>query len=111
MFVVLSRQPEGDINNLMYKLEDRRQDSKEPAHAMLAANVGIQDSLIQRLRTSYARDLVIEKVDDSKAASAAPPPAANVASPVPAQEKAMYVVNPKAGEKAWVVADIALRHE
>jgi hypothetical protein len=107
LFVVLSRQPEGDIRNLMYKLEDRQQESREPAHAMLAANIGIQDSLIQRLRTTYARDLVIEKVDDTKASA----PAARVESSMPVQEKAMYVVNPKAGDKAWVVADIDLRHE
>jgi hypothetical protein len=109
LFVVLSRQPEGDIRSLMYKLEDRQRESKEPAQTMLAANIGIQDSLIQRLRTTYARDLVIEKVDDTKAASRAP--AAKVESPVPVQEKAVYVVNPKAGDKAWVVADVALRHE
>ena len=106
LFVVLSRQPEGDIRNLMYKLEDRQRESNEPAHVMLAANIGIQDSMIQRLRATYARDLVIEKVDDSKAA-----PAAKVESPAPVQEKAVYVVNPKAGDKAWVVADIDLRHE
>ena len=108
LFVVLSRQPEGDIRNLMYKLEDRGRESNEPAHAMLASNIGIQDSLIQRLRTTYARDLVIEKVDDTKSATASPAPAPKMA---PAQEKAMYVVNPKAGDKAWVVADIEFRHE
>lgn len=107
LFVVLSRQPEGDIRSLMYKLQDRQRDSSAPAGSLLAANLDIQDSVIQRLRTTYARDLVIEKVDDTKKPPAKAPPAEVAASP----EKAVYVVNARAGEKAWVVADIELRHE
>ena len=97
LFVILSRQPEGDIRNLMYKLEDRSHEN-----TTLAANIDIQDSLVQRLRTTYARDLIIEKMDNTKS---------HASERVPTQEKAVYVVNPKGGDKAWVVADINLRHE
>ena len=107
LFIVLSRQPEGDIRSMMYKLEDRQRQNAAPSDTLLAANIGIQDSVIQRLRSSYARDLVIEKVDDTKTPARKAPPAEAVQAP----ERAVYVVNARAGEKAWVVADIDLRHE
>jgi hypothetical protein len=109
LFVVLARQPETDLESLIYSLEDRQQ-TNEPPRSMLAQNVGpIQDSLVQRLRNAYSRDLLIEKVDDTKkpAPDFVPQPAETKIT----GEKAVYVVNANGGPKARVVADIELRHE
>jgi hypothetical protein len=109
LFVVLSRNPEPDIENLIYRLGEKKPGSAEPPRTMLAQNSGpIQDDVVQRLRTTYSRDLIIEKVDDSKA----PPDVSSNDGPKrPARtaEKAVYVVSPDPGE-ATVVADIELRH-
>jgi hypothetical protein len=49
----------------------------------------------------YARDLIIEKVDETS-----PPVAA-----APAKEKAVYVVNPARSGESRVVADVTLNHK
>ena len=49
--------------------------------------VNIDDGLVDRMRNVYARDLIIEKVDETSPAAAA----------APAKEKAVYVVNPSRG--------------
>jgi hypothetical protein len=108
LFIVLSRQPETDMEKLIYSLEDRtRPETPQTGRPMLAQNV-IPDGVVQRLR-AQARDLLIEKVDDSK-----PAPAVEVRQPtVPVRpgEKAVYVVNAAGGTNARVVADIELHHE
>ena len=66
LFIVFSRQPEPDLEKLVYKLQDG---SRAPALAptaepaaprrapvMLASNLQIDDSVVGRLRTVYARD-------------------------------------------------------
>lgn len=111
LFVVLSRQPEQDLESLIYSLRDK---PGEAARPMLAANSApIQNDLVQKMRQTYSRDLVIEKVDDAKT-----PPSEEIkkievkhGAMAPAGEKAVYVVNQNAGDNARVVADIELRHQ
>ena len=111
LFIVFSRQPEADLEKLVYKLQDGgRPEAPAPAaepaapkHAvpvMLASNMQIDDSLVGRLRNVYARDLVVEKVDDDTETAAAGG----------RREKAVYVVNPGDTADARVVADVRLTH-
>jgi hypothetical protein len=110
LFVVLSRKPLADLEKLIYSLQNENSEPAKNAPTMLAQNFSpIDDSVVQGLRTTYARDLVIEKVGDAKAAAAsAPEPSV---PPERLSEKAVYVVNMSADDKARVVADIALNHE
>lgn len=108
LFLVLSRQPVTDIEKLIYSLEDRTR-PEAPQRAMLAQNF-VPDGLVRQIR-AQSRDLLIEKVDDTKPAAAAQPkPAAPAVASRPS-EKAVYVVNAAGGANARVVADIELRHE
>lgn len=100
LFLVVARQPERDLDNLIYSLGQPApaKDSKPAAPMLLAQNVAIGDPLVGRLRNTYARDLLIEKVSDDTTAAAKP-------------EKAVYAVNPSRAPDSRVVADIVLRHE
>jgi hypothetical protein len=106
LFIVLSRQPEPDLEGLIYSLGDGKK-AGEPASQqdgkfLLAQNmVTIGDGLVDRMRNVYARDLIIEKVDERTPASAS----------APAKEKAVYVVNPAHSEDSRVVADVTLIHK
>lgn len=110
LFLVLSRQPEADLENLIYSLSRRPGAEPSPAappytpppgkteKILLAANLGpIDDRLIGRMRNTYARDLIIEKVDE--------------ATPGPRKEHAVYVVNTTGREDSRVVVDIELNHQ
>jgi len=103
LFVVVSRRPEPDLEKLIYSLSGRPREApseEEKPKLLLAQNLGpIDDRLIGRLRNSYARDLIIEKVDE------------NMPGPKQEREKAVYTVNPKAGADSRVVADISLNHQ
>jgi hypothetical protein len=109
LFIVFSRQPEPDLEGLIYSLSSGRKpaESVEPAQpsggkVLLASNmVNINDGLIQKMRTTYARDLIIEKVDESSPAQAQAKP----------KEKAVYVVNPARSGESRVVADVTLDHK
>ncbi len=109
IFLVLSRQPVADLDELIYTLhgkpaqpEDKNTSQPEasppPPRQMLASLRPLDDELVGRLRNAvYARDLVFEKVDDS--------------TPGERKEKAVYVVNKSTAPDARLVADIRLRHE
>ena len=111
LFLVLSRQPEADLENLIYTLSRRpasgippalppavEPPAAKPEKLLLAQNVRpIDDGLIGRLRNTYARDLIIEKVDES--------------TPGPKKEQAVYVVNTTGRDDARVVVDIDLNHQ
>ncbi|HWQ55008.1 MAG TPA: DUF4384 domain-containing protein [Bryobacteraceae bacterium] len=106
LFVVFSRQPEPDLEQLVYALRGGQQvPTSEPARPrrepLMMASLQIQDSVVGNLRKVYARDLVIEKVDDE----AEPPKNAPGR-----KEKAVYVVNPTGSPDSRVVADIRLTH-
>jgi hypothetical protein len=104
--LVLSRQPEQSLEELIYALSSggsstQPASDKAPERAqptLLAVNRPIEDGLIDRLRNQvYARDLVFEKVDDS--------------TPGEKKEKAAYVVNSNASPEARLVVDLTLKHE
>lgn len=105
LFIVLSRQPEPDLEKLIYSLREAKpspaaEPAARPARApVLIASNQIDDGVVGRLRNAYARDLVVEKVDDA------------ASSAVDHKEKAVYVVNPSGSPDARVVADIALIHQ
>ena len=105
LFVVLSRQPEKNLENLIYSLRDKAPKNGEQRSMLASNSAPVQDELVQRLRDTSSRDLLIEKVnDDAPAAGAATSKLRN-------KETAVYVVNPRAGTNASVVADIELRHK
>jgi hypothetical protein len=104
LFIVFSRQPVSDLEELIYSLTGGQKPKAQPksdSGKILLAQANIQDTMIDRLRTVYSRDLIIEKVDETKT----PPPSA------PAKEKAVYVVNPSRSGDSRVVADISLTHK
>ena len=97
LFVVLSRQPERDLDTVIYNLTGGAAPppaAAQPEPIMLAGNLTVNDPLVARMRNSYTRDLVLEEV-------AAPERA----------ERAIYVVNKTTGPDSRVVADIKLTHE
>jgi hypothetical protein len=101
LFIILSRRPEADLEKLIYSLGQRRpvEDTRpEPGAKVLLAQstAPIDDALIGRFRT-YARDLIIEKVD--------------AATPGPKPEKAVYAVNTTGAADSRVVADVTLQHK
>lgn len=106
LFVMVSRQPERDLDTLIYQLKesgDGAAPSTDEPPALMAANIPpVDDAVISRIRTEvYARDLVFEKVDDSA-------PAAGGQTVRP--ERAVYVVNKTGADDSRVVADIKLQH-
>lgn len=100
LFIVLSRQPESSLEKLIYSLSRGKPETVAPEKQhkiLLAQNLRpIHDSFVAQLRTAYARDLIIEKVDET--------------TPGPKREKAVYVVNPTGTAESRVVADISLIH-
>lgn len=113
LFLVLSRQPEKNFEDLIYSVTQPAaspSESVKPAAAptrpapaktfQLAMNRPIDDTLVNRVRSSLvSRDLVFEKVDDAK--------------PGPARQKetAVYVVNKNAGPDGKVIVDLKLEHK
>jgi Domain of unknown function (DUF4384) len=102
LFIVFSRQPEPNLEGLVYSLSSGQKpaETAQPSggKVLLAQNmVNIDDGLVQKLRNVYARDLIIEKVDES--------------SPAAPKEKAVYVVNPARSGDSRVVADVTLEHK
>lgn len=97
LFVVLTRQPEPDLDKLIYSVGGQKNDTPGEARTLLA-KATISDQTINRLRSQVAaRDLVFEKVD-------ADPGTGTI-------EKAAYVVNPSRAPDARLVVDVALRHQ
>lgn len=113
LFVVLSRTPEADLESLLYDLSGvpgndgvKRAAAPAapvagPAPTLMAGNLSVSDPLVNRLRTSYTRDLVLEEVGDAPAA----------AEEKTGGERAVYVVNRNISADSRVVADIKLIHE
>ncbi len=106
LFIVLSRRPEPDLEKLIYSLSDSKGPATpakpEEGRLLLAQNlVNIDNGLVDRMRKVYARDLIIEKVDEASPVTAA----------APAKETAVYVVNPSRAGDSRVVADVTLTHK
>ena len=71
IFIVFSRTPEDGLENMIYSLQGRKvkpaadQEPKAPPKRMMqVASADIDNATVGRLRDTYTRDLVIEKVDD-----------------------------------------------
>jgi hypothetical protein len=103
VFIVFSRQPEPDLEGLIYSLRAKPGpasapvEQQAPKQLLMASNQNIQDSTVGRLRTTYARDLVIETVSPNTAGER--------------KEYAVYVVNPSGSPDSRVVADFQLAHQ
>ncbi|MBS1826960.1 MAG: DUF4384 domain-containing protein [Acidobacteria bacterium] len=130
LFLVMARKPVGDLDKLIYDLNQAGKPAAAPAapapaqpkpaapvsqpkpttpepkdapkRTMLAGNIKpIDDQLVGRLRSQMvSRDLVFEKVDDS------PSPAA-----ADKKESAVYVVEKSGKPDARLVVDITLKHD
>jgi hypothetical protein len=106
VFIVFSRTPEQDLENLIYSLQEpapkpaaATAPDKPPARKVLmTASADIPDSAVGRLRQTYTRDLIVEQVDD------------NTQDKSNKRENAMYVVNPTGSPDSRVVADLKLEH-
>src|SRR5207244_1067671 len=100
LFVVFSRQPVSDFEDLIYSLRNK-QPAANPETAprdktlVMASNIG--HPTIDRPRSAYGRDLIIETV--------------NTAAPGEKKDTAVYVVNATGSPDSRVVADIRLVHQ
>jgi hypothetical protein len=94
LFIVLSRQPEADLEGLIYSLGQGGQPAADKPKVLMAS-AAFGDDVIGKLRNAYARDLIVEKVDDEQ---------------TPKKEKAVYAVNPTGSADSRVVADVTLKH-
>jgi hypothetical protein len=110
LFLVLTRKPEKNFEDLIYNFTQPESQSVKPAAGparpapktfqVAGLSRPIDDALVNRVRGELmARDLVFEKVDDSK--------------PGPSQQKetAVYVVNKNAGPNGKVIVDLKLEHK
>jgi Domain of unknown function (DUF4384) len=105
LFIVLSRQPEPDLEQMIYSLRGKSTPKaaatpEEPAPAsdktlIMAANIG--NPMVDRLRGAYSRDLIVETV--------------TAKTPGTRKETAVYVVNPSGSDDSRVVADLHLVHQ
>jgi hypothetical protein len=95
LFVVLTRQPEADLDKLIYAMGGPRTNAASD-RVMLAGN-SVGDDVVSRLRREMAsRDLVFEKSDEDQNGK---------------PEKAAYVANPSTASDARLVVDIPLHHK
>jgi hypothetical protein len=99
LFILLTRVPERDLDNIIYSVKGRpeeRQGPKSDGPALMAANRVVENPLINRLR-AISRDLVLDDV-----------PAETQSGQ---RDMGVYVVNPAGVADSRVVADIQLRHK
>lgn len=102
IFIVFSRQPEPNLENTIYSLQAPKAKpagapapgAAQPKQLLVAS---VDDNTVGRLRNTYSRDLIVERVDAS--------------SPGEKKEKAVYVVNPSGSQDSRVVADLRLVHQ
>ncbi|HMD72125.1 MAG TPA: DUF4384 domain-containing protein [Bryobacteraceae bacterium] len=105
VFIVFSREPEQDLEKIVYSLQGgKAKPVSQPAAPrpaatgqVLIASAAIDDSTVGHLRQTYARDLIVEKITED--------------TPGDRKEKAVYVVNPTGSRDSRVVADLTLVHK
>ena len=96
LFIVLTRQPEPDLDKLIYSMGGTV--TKDGSRDRLVAQASLGDDVVSKLRNQVnSRDLVFEKVDSASADGKL--------------ENAAYVVNPSSAPDARLVVDIALKHK
>ncbi len=99
LFLVLSRQPETDLDKLIYSITG----TSSEGDRRLIAGARIGADVVSRLRDEVkSRDLVFEKVDEMSLKY-------DGTNDVKT-EKATYVVNPSHSGDARLVVDVALKH-
>lgn len=103
LFLVFSRQPRADLDDLVGTLRGR---VAPAAPSSAAPNRKLDDSAVSQLRRVYSRDLVVEKIDDAPVASQAQP-----AGEAPARESAVYVASTSRNPNDPLIADIKLIHK
>jgi hypothetical protein len=107
LFLVLSRQPEANLDKLIYSMGDHSEPAKaaEPPRTLIA-QATVSDDVISRVRGQLAaRDLIFEKVENEKVAET------TNNNGQARMETAAYVVNPSGAADARLVADVRLKHE
>ncbi len=102
LFIVFSREPEADLESMIYSLQGKKKADPAPDAAVhsskeLIMAAAISNSAVERIRASNSRDLIVEKVDP--------------ATPGDKKETAVYVVNPTGSADSRVVADLHLVHQ
>lgn len=106
LFVVFSRNPEPDFDGLIYKVAPERntkpvEGQTRPAPGIILAQATmIGDPFVDRVKTMYARDLVVEKVEGEVKGSTVGP----------RYEHAAYVAS-KRSDDPRVTADVTLIHK
>ncbi len=109
IFIVFSRKPEPDFDGLIYKVAPDRKQRLELSPAapirpapgiILASNSNFADPFIDRIRTMYARDLIVEKVEGEQKSS----------TKGPRFEHAAYVAS-KRSDDPRVTAEVTLTHQ
>ena len=103
LFLVFSREKEPDLENMIYSLRGGKSKptsspAPSPEVAPQVMRASLDDQAIGRLRTAYARDLIIEGVDPTTPGG-------------DKKENAVYVVNPTGSSDSRVVADLLLVHK
>jgi hypothetical protein len=105
LFVILSRQPEQAMDQLIYSIQRGDQaPAAQPGKGdqtlpVLRADISpVDNTLVDKFRGVYSRDLIIEKAEDAEEQGKRP-------------DKAVYVVNPSGKSDSRVVADIRLNHQ
>ncbi len=102
IFIVFSREPETDLEKTIYSLQGGRPrpaaaPQEAPHQKQMIMTASVDDAMVGRLRTTFSRDLVIERVNED--------------TPGEKKETAVYVVNPTGSPDSRVVADLALVHQ
>ncbi len=102
VFILFSREPVPDFEKLLYSDRGGAQPAAKPVDQKsqpksIVASVDLPDTTVDRLRSAFSRDLLIEKIDDDK--------------PGTRKEKAVYIVNPTGASDSHVWADIKLVHK
>jgi hypothetical protein len=101
LFLIFTREKEADLENMIYSLQGGKAkpvSSPAPEAAPQVIRASIDDQSVGRLRTTYARDLIIEAVDPGTPGS-------------DKKESAVYVVNPTGSADSKLVADLLLVHK
>jgi len=101
IFIVFSRAPEPDLENLIYSLRNGKAAPASTPQApqrskQMTVVASVDNATVGRLRNVYSRDLIIEAVTPS--------------TPGEKKETAVYVVNPTGADESRIVADLALVH-
>jgi len=105
LFVIFSRQPVQEIDNLIYSLKGGQPapaseaSSGQPAAKVLSANARpIADGQIAQMFATYSRDLIVEDLGHEQSGQQQ-------------EDRSVYVANPKGSPDSRVVADIPLTHK